>query len=153
MSCSSFPRCSPTSWHPVPRYCSSWNPLDHSSYLRFHSSLLFWPPGTALATSRVGGNGVDSRLFRCGSTKSTLLPCARFVTRLSCVIEFLKMASSLDCMAYELSAWSLLIVSILVSRLPSLLFTVSYRCLISCMSFLMFFSPSLSVASIFSDIC
>ena len=54
------------------------------------------PPGTVLATSRVGGNGVDSSLFRCGSMKSTLLPCAQFVTRLSCVIEFLKMASSLD---------------------------------------------------------
>ena len=35
----------------------------------------------------------------------------------SCDVEFLKMASSLTCMAHELSAWSLLIVSILVSRL------------------------------------
>ena len=94
------------SWHPVPRYCSSWNPLDHSSYLQFHSSLLSCPPppGTVLATSRVGGNGVDSCLFRCGSTKSTLLPCARFVTRLSCVIEFLKIEYSLNFMAHELSA-------------------------------------------------
>ena len=84
----------------------------------------------------------DSRLFRCGSTKSTLLPCVRSVTGLSCDVEFLKMASNLACMAHELSAWSLLIVSILVSRLPNLLFTVSYRCFFSCMSFLMFFSLS-----------
>ena len=48
-------------------------------------------------------------------------------------------------MAHELSAWSLLIVSIPVSRLHNLLFTVSYRCFISCMSFLKFFSLSLSV--------
>ena len=97
------------------------------------------PPGAVLAASRVNGNGVDSRLFRCGSTKSTLLPCVGFVTRLSCVRKFFKMTSSLDCMAHELSAWSLLIVSILVSRLSSLLFTVSYRCFISYMSFTMFF--------------
>ena len=100
-------------------------------------------PAPALAA--LWGNGVDSRLFRCGSTKSTLLPCVQSVTSLSCDVECLKRASSLDCMAHEFSAWFLLIVSIFVSRLPNLLFTVSYCCFISCMSFLIFFSLSLSL--------
>ena len=89
-----------------------------------------------LAAPRGNGSGVDSRLFRCGSTKSTLLPCVLSVAGLSYDVEFLKMASSLACMAHELSAWSLLIVSILVSRLPNLLFTVSYRCLTFVVAFL-----------------
>ena len=109
------------------------------------------PPGPMPAAPR--GNGVDSRLFRCGSIKSTLLTCVLSVGSVSCAVEFLKRASSLDCMAHELSAWSLLIVSVLVSRLHNLLFTVSYRCFSSCMSFLKIFSRSLSVASTLSDIC
>ena len=101
----------------------------------------------------VRGNGVDSRLFRCGSMKSTLVSCGLSATSLSCAVEFLKRASSLDCMAQELSAWSLLIVSILVSRFHKFLFTVSYRCFVSCISFLISFSRSLSVASTLSHIC
>ena len=48
--------------------------------------------------------------------KSTLVPCVLSATSLSFAVEFLKRASSLDCIAHELSAWSLLIVSILFSR-------------------------------------
>ena len=51
------------------------------------------PPVPILAALR--GNGVDSRLFRCGSIKSTLVPCGLSVASLSCAIEFLKKASSL----------------------------------------------------------
>ena len=56
-------------------------------------------------------------------------------------------------MAQEISAWSLLIVSILVSRFHNFSFTVSYSCFISCISFLICFSRSMSVASTLSDIC
>ena len=111
------------------------------------------PPGAVLAASRGNGNGVYWDLFRCGSTKSTLLPCVRSAAGLSCDVEFLKMASSFACIAHELSAWSLLIVSILVSKIPNWLFTASYRCFISGMSFLMFLSRSPSVVSTLSDIC
>ena len=119
----------------------------------FHKTFAPPPPGAVLTASRGNGNGVDCRFFRCGSTKSTLLPCVRSAAGLSCDVEFLKMASSFACIAHELSAWSLLIVSILVSRLPNWLFTASYRCFISCMSFLMFLPRSPSVASTLSDIC
>ena len=112
--------------------------------------IVLLPNTLALAALRV--NGVDSRLFRFGSTKSTLLPCVRSVISLFCDVEFLKRASSLDCMTYELSAWPLLIVSILVSRLHNLMFTVSYRWFISRKTSLIFFSFSLSVASILSEI-
>ena len=111
------------------------------------------PPCAVLAASRGIGNGVDCRLFRCGSTKSTLLPCVRSAASLSCDVEFLKMASSFACIAHEVSAWYLLIVSTLVSRLPNWLLTASYCCFISCKSFLMFFSRSPSVASTLSDSC
>ena len=103
------------------------------------------PPGAVLAASRGTGNGVDCRLFFCGFTKSTLLPCVRSAAGLSCGVEFLKIASNFVCIALELSARSLLIVSILVSKLPNWLFTASYRCFISRMSFLMFLSRSSSV--------
>ena len=72
------------------------------------------PPAHELVAIR--GNAVDSRLFRCGSMKSSLVPCGLSATSLSCAVEFLKRAYSLDCMAQELSAWSLLIYSNLVSR-------------------------------------
>ena len=85
--------------------------------------------------------------------KSSLVPCGLSATSLSCAVEFLKRAYSLDCMVQELSAWSLLIYSILVSRFHNFSFTVSYRCFISCMSFLICFSRFLSVASTLSDIC
>ena len=92
-------------------------------------------------------NGVDSRFFRCGSTKSTLVSDGFSTTNLSWANEFLKRASSLDCMAQDLSAYSLPIVSILVSRFLNFSFTVSYRFFISSISFLICFSRSLSVAS------
>ena len=57
----------------------------------------------------IRGNGVESRFFRCGSMKSTLVPCGLPATSLSYAVEFLKMASSLACMAQELLVWSLLI--------------------------------------------
>ena len=64
----------------------------------------------------IRGNDVDSRSLRCGSTKSTLVPgCLSFIDLLW-AIEFLKSASNLVCLAQELSARSLLIGSILVSR-------------------------------------
>ena len=141
------------SWHQVPHYCKSWNHLDHSSAPLFIIVLAPPPPGAMLVASQGNGNGVDCRLFRCGSTKSPLLLCVRSAAGLSCDEEYLKMASNFACVAHELSAWSLLIVSILVYRLPNWLFTASYRFLISCMSFLMFLSCSLSVASTLSDIC
>ena len=87
------------------------------------------PPGAVFAASWGNGNGVDCRLFRCGSTKSNLLPCVRSAAGLSCDVEFLKMASSFACIAHELSAWSLLIVFILVAKLPNWLFTASNRLL------------------------
>ena len=98
------------------------------------------PPGAVLAASRGNGNGVDCRLFRCGSTKSTLLPCVRSAAGLSCDVEFLKMAYNFLCIAHELSAWSLLIVSINVSKLPNWLFTASY---VSLLHFLHVFSDVL----------
>ena len=55
------------------------------------------PPAPMLVAIR--GNSVDSRLFRCGSVKSTLVPYGLSATSLSCAIEFLKRSSSLDCMA------------------------------------------------------
>ena len=113
--------------------------------------MVFDPPAPVLAAIWV--NGVDSGLFRCGSVRSTLVPCGLSATSLSCAVEFLKRSSNLDCIAHELSAWSLLIVSILVFRFHNFSFTVSYRCFISCISFLIYLSRSLSVASTFSDIC
>ena len=55
------------------------------------------PPAPMLVAIR--GNSVDSRLFRCGSVKSTLVPYGLSATSLSCAIEFLKRSSSLDFMA------------------------------------------------------
>ena len=60
--------------------------------------------GAMLTASRVKGNGVDYRLFLCGSTKSTLVPCVRSAAGLSCEVEFLKIASNFACIAHELSA-------------------------------------------------
>ena len=57
-----------------------------------------------LTASRVKGNGVDCRLFLCGSTKSTQLPCVRSAAGLSCEVEFLKIAFDFACIAQELSA-------------------------------------------------
>ena len=105
------------------------------------------PPVPILAALR--GNGVDSHLFPCGSIKLTLVPCGFSVASLSSAIEFLNRASSLDCMAQELSAWSLLIVSNLVSRFHYFSFTVLYRFFISSLSFLICFSRSLSVVTTF----
>ena len=101
----------------------------------------------------VRANGVDSCFFRCGSAKSTLVPDGFSTTELSWANEFLKRESSFDCMAQELSACSLPIVSILVSRFHNFSFTVSYRFFISSKSFLKCFSRSLSVASTLSDNC
>ena len=105
MSCSSFPRYLPMSWHPVPRFSESWSLLDHLVCSLFFMIALA-PTGAVLAASRVAGNGVDCRLFLCGSTKSTLLPCVRSAAGLSCGVEFLKIASNFVCIALELSAWS-----------------------------------------------
>ena len=71
------------------------------------------PPDAFVLSNRI--NGVHSRCFRCGSTKSTLDPDGFPTTNLSWAMEFLKSTSNLDCMAPELSVCSLLIVSILVS--------------------------------------
>ena len=93
----------------------------------------------------IRGNGVDSRFFRCGSTKSTLVPDGFSASSLSWVMEFLKSTSNLDCMAPELSACSLLILSILVSRFHNLSLTVSYLFFNSSISILICFSPCLSI--------
>ena len=84
----------------------------------------------------IRGNGVDSRFFRCGSTKSTLVPGGLSSANLSWAVEFLKSESNLDCMAPEFSAGSLLIVSNLVLRFHNFSFTVSYVLFISSISFL-----------------
>ena len=109
------------------------------------------PPDPMLLSIR--GNGADSRFFRCGSTKSTLVTGGLSATNLSWAIEFLKSASKLDCMAPELCACSLLIVSILISRFHNFSFTVSYRFFISSISFLIRFSRPLSVVSTLSALC
>ena len=56
--------------------------------------------GAMLTVSRVEGNGVDCRLFLCGSTKSTLVPCVRSAAGLSCEVELLKIASNFACIAH-----------------------------------------------------
>ena len=59
---------------------------------------------TAPMPVAIRGSGVVSIFLHCGPTKSTLVPCSLSATNLSCAIEFLKSASSLDYMAQELSA-------------------------------------------------
>ena len=67
----------------------------------------------------IRGNGVDSRLFRCCSMESTLVPCGLSAGSLSCAVELLKRASSLDCIAHELSAWSLCSLCPIVASFPA----------------------------------
>ena len=52
------------------------------------------PPDAMVLSVRA--NGVGSRFFRCGSTKSTLAADGFSTTNLSWAIEFLKRASGLD---------------------------------------------------------
>ena len=101
--------------------------------------MVFVPRAPVLAAIR--GNGVESFLPFYEVNSGTL---RLSVTSFSCAVECLKRASSFDCIAQELSAWSLFIVSILVSRFHNFSFTVLYRCFNSCMSFLIYLSRSLS---------
>ena len=68
------------------------SPGAHVEFAVLPFMMVLGPPAPVLVAIR--GNGVDSRLFPCGSMKSTLVPCGLSATSFSCALEFLKRASS-----------------------------------------------------------